>query len=157
MPYNQRSFALKHHHGTRLFLCHARRTTMLNLDKKYHYAREPTRMAVRWTTLSSSSCIETSDSRLLRWVFVEAFAATNRHKPRFYWVYACNWVEGTHHPAAANRVRILPTEKRRAGWSRVNERKESREAAITSQVAVGLIARTLGLPNWGIEKETRGD
>lgn len=62
MPYNQRSFALKHHHGTRLFLCHARRTTMLNLDKKYHYAREPTRMVVRWATLSSSSYIETSDS-----------------------------------------------------------------------------------------------
>lgn len=42
---------------------------------------------------------------------------------------------GGHHPPGVG-VRILPTEKRRrAGRSRVNERKEPREAAITSQVA----------------------
>lgn len=156
MPYNQRSFALKHHHGTRLFLCRARRrTTMLDLDKKYHYAREPTRMVVRWATLSSSSYIETSDSSAT----VGLCRSIRHYEPAQAQILPGLRVQlgGGHTPSCCHPCQDITDREKEGCRSRVNERKEWREAAITSQVAVGLIARTLGLPNWGIEKETRGD
>lgn len=64
---------------------------------------------------------------------------------------------GGHTPSCCHPCQDITDREKVGCRSRANERKESREAAITSQVAVGLIARTLGLPNWGIEVVISGN
>lgn len=95
--------------------------------------------------------------RLLRWVFVEATKL--RYEPAQAQILPGLRVQlgGGHTRSCCQPCQDITDREKEGCRSRVNERKKSREAAITSQVAVGLIARTLRLPNWGIEKETRGD
>ena len=144
MPYNQRSFALKHHRGHTVVLAPC--------EQDYHYGQEPT-----WMVVLSFSYVE--NQRFTRRVLVEAFATMNA--PRQVQIV----LPGVHeqldedgYRPPANRVRILPTEKRRAAArSRANERKEPHGRLQLHRR--WLIARTFGgLPNWSIKKEeTRGD
>lgn len=103
VAYNQRSFALKHHRGTRLFFYAVPRR--IPLVRKRQVGRQ-----VRSSSPYPRFHIQKPVIRPPRWVFVDAFATVNGS----YRIYSCNWVESVYLPPA-NGVRVLPTERRRVG------------------------------------------
>lgn len=139
VAYNQRSFALKHHRGTRLFF--------YAVPRRIPLVRKRVGRQVRSSSPYPRFHIQKPVIRPPRWVFVDAFATVNGS----YRIRATGWRVYTF---------LLPTVsgyyRQREGES-VIEREREKGGCNYIAGGCGLIARTLGLPNWSIKKKTRCD
>lgn len=149
MPYNQRSFALKHHRGHTVVLAPC--------EQDYHYGQEPTWMVVRRAFYPSRMYRKPAihPAGPCRSICHYERASTSPDSPT-----GCTRATGRGRIPSSCQPRQDITDREEEGRRSIESEREkgtTREVAITSQVADRKDFRRL-LPNWSIKKEeTRGD